>query len=237
MFQVIKDALEFYWFNFALICAVFLPIYILELCANVYLKEFVITGSTNHLVDLLPFIIAFISSAIYGAGLIVLFNSKLNRQNLTPGQCIYSGLMLFHMFVTMKFIIMVLSFFGFLLFIIPGIFVAIRLSLAQFYLVLTNIPPIKALEKSFYATKGYTMAIFNCLMVSAIPMLVVSFFFINTYLFKIQPDQEPSLIISIAMDVFLQFYAIFFSILLFRIFCLLNSGAPLRKGTFEPEDR
>jgi hypothetical protein len=231
LIQIIKDAIEFYRHNFNLICAVLLPVFIPEMFITLYLDIFVISAQTSTFLRGLPLAISVVASAIYGAGLIVLFNSILNRHGLTPSQCLQNGLILFPLFISVEILIMILTTVGFFFLIIPGIMIAVRLSLSQFYLVLTNTTPINALKSSSDMTKGYTIAIFNTLAVAAMPMLIVMIL----YMINLPSEGYSNLILSITIQIFFQFYAVFFSIVLFRIFCLLNSETPLRKDTFDTE--
>jgi len=210
---------------------VLLPVFIPEMFITFYLETSVITEASGTFIKGLPLAISVVASAIYGAGLVVLFNSILNRVGLTPSQCLQSGFILFPLYITVEILIMVLTTLGFFFLVIPGIIVAVRLSLSQFYLILTNATPVNALTASSKATKGYAMAIFNTLVVSAAPMLTVMIL----YMLNLPAEAQPNLVLSLTIQVFFQFYAVFFSIVLFRIFCLLNSGAPLKKGTLDPE--
>jgi hypothetical protein len=80
-------------------------------------------------------------------------------------KCVYNSRKYLFNLVVGSLIYIFLTFLGLLVFIVPGIFIAVRLSFYCFFIVLDDLNPIDALKKSAQATKGYTWQIANSLII------------------------------------------------------------------------
>jgi hypothetical protein len=163
-----------------------------------------------------------VADGIATAGLIFLFNSILKGSELSLKECISKAILYFPLFFVTVIVTRLLATGGFLLLIIPGIILSARLSLSKFYFLLTDDGPIEAIKHSLKQTKGYVNAIISTMLVAAIPLIIAFTLFLLGH-FIINVHLEFSSFVSIFIfGIILGLYAVFFLIVLFRIFCLLN---------------
>lgn len=223
MLQIINDALKFYRANLSIICSVFLPVYIPVVIITLYMDRIIINDNSGMVVQFFPIVASTIAFYIYTAGLIYLFESMLLGSVLSPKECLLKGLISFPLFLFTKFLFGLFFILGLFLLIVPGIIIAARLSLAQYYVLLSPDNPVEAIKHSFTKTKGYAGLVISTILIASIPLIFfiilalisesVSSFFLNF---------ASGFFGGLVIDVFLEFYFIFYLIILFRIFCLLN---------------
>jgi hypothetical protein len=110
---------------------------------------------------------------------------------------------------------------GLLLFIVPGIIIAVRLSFYCFFIVLDDLRPVDALKKSAQATKGYTWPIANSL-------IIVGFFLIASLLlihFFLNQIGLYNLYFATLVDSLFSILGWLSLILVFRFYCLYKDKA------------
>jgi len=190
----------------------------LQVAISKYIEIFVHFNDNDRIIIWLPSIISIIIQAIYAAGLIFLFSSIIRESYLSPKECIIRGIWYSPLYIVTDFIVKLLTIAGFLLLIVPGIILLVRLSLSQFFLLLFDDMPFKAIEHSFKKTKGFTNDILCTIFVSAIPLIIIVF--LSIYLRY--PTNLYGHILSVLIDIFTGFYSVLFIIILFRYFCLIH---------------
>jgi hypothetical protein len=113
------------------------------------------------------------------------------------------------------------TFMGLLVFIVPGIVIAARLSFYCFFIVLDGLKPVDALKKSAQVTKGYTWQIANSLIVVGF-LLVASLLSIQLFLNQIG---LYNLYFSTLVDSLFSILGWLSLILVFRFYCLYKDKA------------
>ncbi len=103
--------------------------------------------------------------------------------------------------------------FGFVLFILVGLLVWVRLSFALFYLVLESRNPIQAVQKSFHATRPYTHIIILTVLSYVAPLIAAIL-----YSGSLLPENNPGHAIRALIGVAGSFLLLFVNVLLFRIY-------------------
>jgi uncharacterized membrane protein (DUF373 family) len=131
-------------------------------------------------------------------------NSRKHLFNLVVGSLIY----------------IFFTFLGFLVFIVPGIIIAVRLSFYCFFIVLDDLPPVDALKKSAQVTKGYTWQIANALIVVGC-LLVASLLLIQLFLNEIG---LYNLYFGSVVDSLFSILGWLSLILVFRFYCLYQEN-------------
>ena len=102
---------------------------------------------------------------------------------------------------------------GLSLFIVPGIWIMMRLAFSELILVLRQEPPLRALQASFTLTEGRFWPVFACLANVLVPLWLLDWW--------TQPSQSDTLlwVLHQTGNGFLQLFAI---VVLFRLFMLLE---------------
>jgi hypothetical protein len=112
------------------------------------------------------------------------------------------------------------TFLGLLVFIVPGIIIAVRLSFYCFFIVLDDLKPVDALKKSAQVTKGYTWQIANALIVVGF-LLVTSLLLIQLFLNQIG---LYNLYFATVVDSLFSILGWLSLILVFRFYCLYQEN-------------
>ena len=115
------------------------------------------------------------------------------------------------------------TFLGLLVFIVPGIIIAVRLSFYCFFIVLDGLTPVDALKKSAQVTKGYTWQIANALIVVGF-LLVASLLLIQLFLNEIG---LYNLYFGTVVDSLFSILGWLSLILVFRFYCLYQEHGKL----------
>ncbi|MCP3900562.1 MAG: hypothetical protein GY707_12700 [Desulfobacteraceae bacterium] len=213
MIQIIKDSFSFFLSNFNSIFKIYLPTTIVHLGGSVILDLL----PNNGLSEFLQFIVGLTISSIYFSALIFLFYDRLNGNQISLKEYFLKSLIVVPLVLFTDCLGLLLILVGLLFLIIPGLFLAARLSLSSFFLLLSKDMPIDSIKNSYKFTKGHTKEILGCFGIIYIPYFIV---------FKIVPigleakygfafSQFPSGIIS---DIF----STFLLIMLFRFYCLIQ---------------
>jgi len=174
-----------------------------------------------------------ITYPIYSAGLTILFGSIIRGNILSAKECLTRALYYLPLFFVAETIVLLFTFLGFILLVVPGIIIGIKLSLYQFYLILSGDMPINAVKHSYNATDGFTKIIFFTTFKAAIPMLVLSFALIIFLSFL----RLHNPIVSILTELFMGCYAVLFHIILFRFFCEINQNKALPNNGMKIDGR
>lgn len=225
MLWILKDAFRFYRAYFYLICLIFIPVFLLELIVTHCLEFFMINKNSSLIIKSLPTVFGMFTSAIYTAGLIFLFDSITNGSVLSHKECIKKAIISFPLFFITVFLVRLMIAGGLLLLIVPGMILAARLCLSQFYVLLSDKTPIVAIKHSFQKTKGFTIGIINSAILAYIPMflvIIVSIIILSSL--NLLHMAYAVFFGSFIFEIFNEFYFIFILIVLFRIFYLLNQN-------------
>ena len=209
---IITDSALFFWRNLNQIALLCLP----WLFAGAVV-EYLVVVNQDALGDTSMYFAAWIFNMllypIYTAALIHLM--ALQAQGKRPGNLelfrlalkSWQSLLILHIMSSVLFLC------GLMLFVLPGIWVIVRLCFSQFYLVLENLNPIEAIQKSFYTTRKHMTVIFLLIIAFLIPVFVLSL--VIGQLIAGIPQAQPFIVIA---ETILSFYVLFVYVLIFRVF-------------------
>jgi hypothetical protein len=162
---------------------------------------------------LLAWVFKLLIYPIYTAALILLMAKRARRQQPNNKDLLSSALKIWQPFFIVHVMAAGLAAFGLMLFIIPGIYVAVRLSFAEFYLTLENIKPIEAIQKSFQATKPYFFQILLLMALFIIPLWIL-----NLLLANLLSGQEIIPVFNILAATTTTFLMLFLEVIMFRVY-------------------
>lgn len=131
-------------------------------------------------------------------------------------KCVYNSRKYLFNLVVGSLLYIFFTFLGFLLFFVPGIIIAVRLSFYCFFIVLDDLKPVDALKKSAQVTKGYTWQIANSLIIVG-SLLVASLLLIQLVLNEIG---LYNLYFGTLVDSLFSILGWLSLILVFRFYCL-----------------
>jgi hypothetical protein len=110
-----------------------------------------ITALQGSLLTLAPFVLL----PLYQAAIVVLLKSRYDGANLTTGRCYRHGSDAYVRLLVMYIVMGIAVFFGFMLLIIPGIYLIGRFCLADYFCVLEEKSYTESLTLSWNATKQF----------------------------------------------------------------------------------
>jgi len=167
MSQILSDVFFFYKKNLASILAYIIPVSMVITSLSLFIASSFPTQDNLEYVKILV-AVNFLLNPIYLAGLIFLLSSLSHNKSISLSQCLGLGIYKWFSLFTVSVLYGVLTGLGLFLFIVPGIWIFIRLILAPFLVVLNEISPVDAISESFRLTEkdfwnigGTTILIFS----------------------------------------------------------------------------
>lgn len=209
-FHVLRDAWFFFSHNLAAIARLCLPLVVLEAVVQQVVSAQVgveAAAAYGILVGLLFY-------PLYTAALILFLDARsrgeapANRDLLTASLRLWPGFALLAGLSTLAIML------GASLFVLPGLWLMIKLAFAEYLLVLRGLSPIKALHESFELTSGYFWQILTCVLCVMLPLWLLSW--------ASQPAEgaQADVLFSLLLDSANGFLQLFATVVLFRLFML-----------------
>lgn len=206
---ILSDALGFIAANFRQMALLCLPLLLFTTVVGFSLAR--IYQSTLNAV-FVPFLFNLVIYPIYTAALIQLMIAKARREQPSNGELILMAARQWAPLFLLKLIMVAMIFAGSVL-IIPGLWLWVRLSFAEFYLVAFGYKPHDAIQKSLAATKPFGMMIFIILLVSYVPILAMDLI-VDQLIWAL----TENLFFSMLSNTVFSFLALFVLVILFRVF-------------------
>ena len=203
---ILSDSYFFYLRNFRQIASLCLPFLVLDA-----ILELLFINSQNF--QSLYWVSFVAIYPIYTAALILFMAKSASQEHPRNMDIIAASLKLWWPFYLLTVIHLALGVVGLFLFIIPGVWVIVRLSFAEFYLILNGLTPWEAIRQSFESTKKYFW-------------YLLSFFAITIFCDGVSDyligqafhAANNFSILFIAVSAAVSFIMLFFDVVLFRIF-------------------
>ncbi|WP_439887449.1 hypothetical protein ACSX1C_19215 [Pseudomonas sp. MBLB4123] len=207
---VLRDAWFFFSHNLPTIARLCLPLVVLE--AVVQLQ----VGARVGLDAALPYrlLIGLLFYPLYTAALILFLDARSQGQSPRLRDLLAAGLGLWPRFALLAGLSALAIMLGASLFILPGLWIMIKLAFAEFLLVLRGFSPLQALHESFALTSGYFWPILLCVLGVMVPLWLLDWL--------LQPASEEAAeplfgLLLYSLNGFLQLFA---TVTLFRLFML-----------------
>jgi hypothetical protein len=143
------------------------PVIIIENFISYYAIHYSFPFDIKHL----PIIVHFLYQPIYTGGLIYLISKIIIGERWDIKGCLLVGLRCWVNLLIVNIISSLIVIFGLFAFIIPGLFIFARLSLAEFNVVLERLSPVEALYRSYKLSKGFTWQIITSALLLSIILL------------------------------------------------------------------
>ena len=210
---ILTDAFNFFKFNFKQIATLCLP-FLLMASILIHVLAGRDDGTMATGADfLLSFGINMAFYPIYTGALILLMASQAVGQRPNNAYLINKAFGFYIPFLLLTIIAKTMLLFGFLAFVIPGFWLAVRFSFAEFILVLKKVDPREAIIQSVKATRNYSLIIFSAFLLLALPIFILIFATGNILIML--NAGKPAIIVA---DTIITFFSLFVDIVLFRIY-------------------
>ncbi|WP_346832812.1 YciC family protein [Pseudomonas abietaniphila] len=211
---IVQDSLYFFRRNFASILTLCLPLVILEALSKQVLGSAVGDGSASW-----QLLIGLLFYPLYTGALILFLDAKSRGEEPAKRNLLAATLRMWPTFAVLTALSTLLIMAGLSLFIVPGVWVMIKLVFSEYLLVLRGLGPLEAMRESFKMSKGHVVRILVCVLFVYIPLSVL-----EGLSFYVLPDQRSPLL-SLIVDSVSSFLQLFISVVMFRLFMLIDEPA------------
>ena len=212
--SVLRDSLYFFRRHLASIIQLCLPLIVLEaLLTQLLYRQLGEQASPAYgmLVSLLLY-------PLYSAALILYLDTRTQGQDILKRNLFARALQLWPQLALLIMISTLLIMAGLALFVFPGIWIMINLVFAEYLLVLRGLPVVQSMRESARMTTGHFMRILVCVFASLAPVWLLDGLLMMAF-----PQPQPG--VQLAMDSLSGLLQLFSSVVLFRIFRLLEADA------------
>lgn len=210
---ILQDSLYFFRRNFLSILGLCLPLVIIEALA----KQAVSTVMTAAYLPSYELLVGLLFYPLYTGALILFLDARTRGEQPVKRHLLAMALRLWPTFAVLAGCSTLMIMFGLSLFVIPGIWVMIKLAFSEYLLVLRGMTPFVAMRASFLMTQGHLWRIFVCVLCVYLPLSVL-----EAASFYVLPEQQNPLL-TLTVDSISSFLQLFISVVLFRLFMLVEN--------------
>ncbi|QHF05075.1 hypothetical protein N015_22770 [Pseudomonas asturiensis] len=212
---VIQDSLYFFRNNLGRILVLCLPLVVLEALAKQALGS-AMSADASPAYNL---VVGLFFYPLYTAALILFLDARSRGEEPQTRDLLAMAVRLWPTFAVLSAMSTLLIMFGLSLFIVPGLWVMIKLAFCEYLLVLRRLTPFMAMRESMLMTTGHFTRILMCVLCVYIPLSLLEG--VSLYLLP-EPQSAP---ITLVIDSISSFLQLFTSIVMFRLFMLISEPA------------
>jgi hypothetical protein len=218
---IISDALHFFLNNLFQIAALCLPW--LLAAALVEYGIIIIGQNTEQTTPLFLVAWAFdlLVYPVYTGALIMLMARRAQREHPTNKELTGAAIKSWQPLFLVHIIVSGLKAMGFLLFIVPGIYISVRLAFAEFHLVLEGLKPMDAIQKSFQATRSCSGMILLLLAIFMVPIALLAFSLVTTL-----EAYKLNLVFNVILGILVSFLTLIVDVVIFRVYMSARHDNP-----------
>lgn len=217
--EYLRQSIFFFRSNFYNICQIQLPFLV---ALNVFFLFTSVTDIENTAALLkaqfTQSVIGMLIMPIYWAATIFYMQSTVSGKPFTASQCINAGLKKWPVLFVVFFLSSLGIFTGLMFLILPGIYVAIRLSIADYICTLEDVSAWQSVKKSWNQTAEYMMPLFLGIVLIFVTLSALHF----TALSLLHSSGFDSPILTLPLDIFFNLMHCLIMIYGFRIYCLIK---------------
>ena len=211
---ILRDAWFFYSRHFLTIVRLCLPLILLESLTRVALDHWL----GNDAPPALDLLVGLIFYPLYVGALILFLDARSRGHDPALGAVYARALPLWPALAVLSGLGSLLILLGASLFVLPGIWVMVKIAFAEYLLVLRGLSPLAALKQSFVMTRGHFLLILGCVMTVLLPVWILEVW-IAAQLFA---DETPPLLPRMLLDGVVGLLQLLPTIMLFRCFMLCS---------------
>ncbi|WP_324733135.1 YciC family protein [Pseudomonas paeninsulae] len=209
-FHVLRDAWFFFSHNLPAIIRLCLPLVVLE----ALVQQFVSAQIGTEAAAAYGILVGLLFYPLYTAALILFLDARSRGETPAKRTLLAASLRLWPGFALLAGLSTLAIMLGASLFVLPGLWMMIKLAFAEYLLVLRGLSPIKALHESFELTSGYFWQILTCVLCVMLPLWLLAW--------ASQPaeGEQQDVLLTLLLDSVNGFLQLFATVVLFRLFML-----------------
>jgi len=209
---VLRDSFYFFRINLWAILRLCLPLVVCEALA----RELVARVNGTDASVMYDVAVGLLFYPLYTAALILFLDARTDGYEPQGRHLLGKALHLWPRFALMAAISTLLIMFGMWLFVLPGLYLMIKLSFSEYLLVLRNTTPLQAMRESFDLTKGKFWPILFTLLAIMIPLWLLDGLSAMAW-----ADTQPTPV-RLLVDSVNSFLQLLPTVVLFRLFMLMG---------------
>lgn len=215
MTSALRDSWYFFSHNLLAIARLCLPLIVLE---GLLLQQVtsLVDAESATLWRLLAGLLFY---PLYSAALILYLDARSQGQQPRALDLLAASLRLWPSFALLAGINTLAILLGASLFVLPGVWLMVKLAFAEYLLVLRGLSPMKALHESFQMSSGYFWPMLGCILIVMLPLWLLDGWSHSSETFS------DNALASLLLDCASRFLQLFSSVVLFRLF-MLRSAQP-----------
>ncbi len=208
---ILNDSLYFFRRNLASILTLCLPLVMLEALAKQLLSH-ALPGNGSTAYEL---VVGLLFYPLYTGALILFLDARSRGEYPAARNLLAMALRIWPTFAVMAALSTLLIMFGLSLFIVPGVWVMVKLVFSEYLLVLRGMTPLMAMRGSFAMTNGHFARILACVLCIYIPLSLLE----GIAIYLLEPQNAG---VNFVIDTLSSFLQLFTSVVMFRLFMLIN---------------
>jgi len=211
--SILRDAWFFYARNLGFIARLCLPLIVLESCTTVAVEHMFGT-------DALPaqnVLIGLIFYPLYIGALILFLDARSRGYAPSTRQVWARALPLWPSLAVLAGLGTLLIMLGASLFVLPGLWVMVKIAFAEYLLVLRGMTPLTALKESFMQTRGHFLLVLGCILAVLLPLWLL-----EAWLAQNLWDDTARGALGVAIDSAVGMVQLLATVVLFRCFMLCS---------------
>lgn len=167
---ILSDSYYFFLRNIVQIASMCLPFLLATAVFEIALSGSYEPANTFQIGPFMPWIFHLFVYPIYTAALILLMAKQAKGEFPQNMELVAAALKVWRPFFILSLFQMILIGGGLFLFLIPGLWIAVKLSFSEFFLVVDGLNPKEAMSRSFMATRHYFWVILVSLSIAFLPV-------------------------------------------------------------------
>lgn len=218
---IVSDSLQFFLIHLHQIAALCLPW--LMAAALVDYGIMIISQNTEGSLMLILVVWTFdlLIYPVYTGALIRLMARRAQREHPANKELTRAAIKNWQPLFLIHLVISGLKAMGFALFIVPGIYISVRLAFAELHLVLEGLPPVEAIQKSLQTTAPYSGLILLLLAMFMIPIALLTAVLVSM-LVEYKLDQSFNAILGVVIS----FLSLIVDVVVFRVYMSARRDHP-----------
>lgn len=213
-FAILRDAWFFYSRHFVSIALLCLPLIALESVARLAVQRWFGEGA----LPASDMLLGLVFYPLY-IGALILFLDARSRGHTPPLPALLArALMLWPALAVLAGLGSLAIMLGASLFVLPGLWVMVKIAFAEYLLVLRGLTPLAALKQSFQQTRGHFLPIFGCIMLVLAPLWSVEIWLAA----QLQASGAASGVLAVVLDSLIGLAQLLATVALFRCYMLAS---------------
>lgn len=215
--SILRDAWFFYSRNLASIARLCLPLIAIESCARLGVEHLFGKGA----LPAQELLVGMVFYPLYIGALILFLDARSHGHAPPLREVLARALPLWPSLAVLAGLGTLLIMLGASLFVLPGLWVMVKIAFAEYLLVLRGLSPLAALKESFLQTRGHFLLVLGCILAVLLPLWILEAWLAAQF----WAGETPPGLIAVLVDSAVGLVQLLATVVLFRCFMLCSGPA------------